>query len=567
MTNARTISLLAVLCLLLFFPGLADIPFHTKGEPREAVVVWEIVTTGEWVLPLRNGTDIPSKPPLFHWLGALTSLAAGEVSELTVRLPSALLGTAGVLLTFATGARLWGAGSGLVAAVVLATSFEWWRAATSARVDMTLTFFMVAAFVLFLLLHREGKGGAGRGLLFALLLGLATLAKGPVGAILPGLTAVVFLWLVGDLGFLRKLRPLASAALFLAVAGSWYGLALWKGGLDFFGKQIVRENVLRFFATEAGGTGHEHPFYYLIPGFLLGMAPWSLFLPPLAVFLYRRRGALAREGFLYPLVWFGVVFVFFSVASGKRTVYLLPLYPAAALLLGAWWNNATGAQPEPGCGRFLRAGAYAGAALFTVAVAVMSASLFGLDLLRLLEPFLHPKDQAGLQVFGRFLDTYRAAIVAWLLVTATGVVLLVRATADGRPMRVFVCLAGLAAAALLLVNEGFRPTLAATRTFKPFMARVRLAAGHDGPLFFYRAFDYGALFYARRHIPRFQPSGARRFPPLFLTWEEEWEKLAVDQRPTLLALDRSRGTGPKGNHRLVLVAVGGSGRGGPRSDP
>ncbi len=62
-----------LVCLLLFFWGLGNIPFYTKGEPREAVVVWEIYINGEWVLPLRNGTEIPSKPPLFHWLGAFVS--------------------------------------------------------------------------------------------------------------------------------------------------------------------------------------------------------------------------------------------------------------------------------------------------------------------------------------------------------------------------------------------------------------------------------------------------------------------------------------------------------------
>ena len=74
--------------------GLGRVPFYTKGEPREAVQVWEEVHGGEWVLPMRNGHDLPSKPPLFHWLAGISSLAFGGVDEFSVRFPSAALATA-----------------------------------------------------------------------------------------------------------------------------------------------------------------------------------------------------------------------------------------------------------------------------------------------------------------------------------------------------------------------------------------------------------------------------------------------------------------------------------------
>src|SRR5215813_5945850 len=151
-TAVRTVFPVVGVCLLVFFWGLGQMPFYTRGEPREAVVVWEIANNGEWILPLRDGTEIPSKPPLFHWLGALVSTALGRVDEFTVRFPSALLGLCGVLLTYEAGKRFWGAEAGRTAALVLATNFEWWRTAVAARVDMTLTFFLVAAFLWFLTL-------------------------------------------------------------------------------------------------------------------------------------------------------------------------------------------------------------------------------------------------------------------------------------------------------------------------------------------------------------------------------------------------------------------------------
>ena len=99
---------LGSLCIVLYIWGLGELPFYTKGQPREATVVWEIYTNGEWILPLRNGHLIPSKPPLFHWLAALCSFALGELSELAIRLPSAVLAIVGVLLTYYAGSVLWG---------------------------------------------------------------------------------------------------------------------------------------------------------------------------------------------------------------------------------------------------------------------------------------------------------------------------------------------------------------------------------------------------------------------------------------------------------------------------
>ena len=87
------------------------------------------------------------------------------------------------------------------------------------------------------------------------------------------------------------------------------------------------------------GAGHVHPFYYFIPNLFLGMAPWSFFFPPLFYFLYQCRQDWAEKNFTYLLVWIATIFLFYSASSSKRTVYILPIYPAIALLLGAWWQE------------------------------------------------------------------------------------------------------------------------------------------------------------------------------------------------------------------------------------
>ena len=95
------LSLILAICLFLFFRGLGASPFYDKQEAREALVIWEMHHSGNWILPLRNGNEIPAKPPFFHWLGALVSQAVDRTDELTTRFPSA------VLATLASSSRMW----------------------------------------------------------------------------------------------------------------------------------------------------------------------------------------------------------------------------------------------------------------------------------------------------------------------------------------------------------------------------------------------------------------------------------------------------------------------------
>ncbi|MBI4526460.1 MAG: glycosyltransferase family 39 protein [Deltaproteobacteria bacterium] len=546
-TRAAFLALpLVVACYCLYFWDLQDIPFYDKGEAREAVVVSEIYYHNEWILPRRNGVQVPSKPPLFHWLAAAVSKASGSLNEWTIRLPSALFGALGILLTFAAGVWLWGVSAGFAAAVVLATSFEWWRAATVARVDMTLAFFMVAAFLLFYYIYRKEHVKWAHGPILALLLGLATLAKGPVGIVLPGFTALVFVWLRRDLAFLNKLRPAASAAVFLLVALSWYGLALWNGGADFFQRQIIHENL----AAPLGGGGHRQPLYYFIPSLFAGMAPWSAFLPAVAVFLYRRRNRLAEEGLLYPVVWFTVVFVFFSIAWTKRSVYILPLYPAVALILGAWWSDLSKKGKADSEWLFRLAG-YGIGSLFVIAGTVVLSELLGWKVFVNLRGFLHPKDQANLALLTALTHDYFWQLVAWSVVSLAGGLVIFRSLWRAHSERLLACVGLITAAMLSLGNNIIREEVARVRTLKPFMNRVMQSVEKKGPIFFYRSQDYGAIFYARRHVPFLDVKTVT--PYFLLMWEREWEQ--IKGRGGVELLDRSEGKGPEGKDSIVLVRV------------
>jgi len=503
-------------------------------------------STGNWILPSINGEYIPFKPPLFHWLGVLVAIVVGRVDEFTVRFPSALLGTLGVLMTYYVGERLWTRKAGLVAAVVLATSFEWRKAATITQVDMTLAFSISAALMLFYLLYREDRSRTVRSLVLALLLALGTLAKGPLGVAVPLFVILLFLGLQRDLVFLKKLPLAAGATIFLLVAGSWYGLALLQGGWSFFQRQIVDETVL----TGIGSYGRHQPFYYFIPVLFYNTLPWSLLFPGLAVFLYQRRHSLAEDHLLYPLVWFAGVFFFFSVALGKRGVYILPLYPAMALLFGAWWSLLD--QGKTGGVKLTQwiGGLYAlswGIAI--TAISIFFVGPFGLSD-RLLVFFV---ERFGNLVFAsRSLRLHSFALGIGLMLSVAWLSLLVRFLINKDWTGVFGCLTVIALAQLLFMKHVYYPYFADQRTLKPFMSRVVQTVDARAPLLFYRAFDYGALFYARRHIPTYTMNSlGLKLPYFLLMWEEDFKRLSANNH--FQVLDVSEGRGPAARHRLLLL--------------
>jgi Dolichyl-phosphate-mannose-protein mannosyltransferase len=541
------VTLILSICLLLFFYRLGAAPFFDKQEAREALVVWEINRTGNWILPLRNGDEIPAKPPLFHWLGALVSKSINRVDELTTRSPSALFGTLGVVLTYMAGVTLWGRSAGLVSAVGLSTSYEWHQAARNARVDMTLTFVMLCSFLFFLYLYRTG-GGRKKALVFGLLLGLATLGKGPLGFVIPCFTVLTFLWARRDLSFLKKLHPFVVISAWFIVAGSWYGLALWEGGKDFL-FMVVRENFSSVIGAEAG---HPHPFYWYIPALFQHMAPWSLFLFSIGAYMYDSRHRMEKE-MLYVVVWSVTVFIFFSVFTQKRSVYILPLYPAVALLIGAWVQRLKDESLSSASLFLARLAGYLNAVLFCLFSGLLFFQVIDPDLIKYILPFLRPKDQAQLQVVANLFTEHQLAVLLWSALCGLGGIFLALATRQGAWEAIIAYTAAVMVTSLFFV-QNFNIYVAREYSFKPFVERA-LHVVNDAPLFFYRSGDYGVIFYAHRHIPRYSKSlvGEKSF--YVLLWEREWREMPDKERLTVEYASEMADRQSPERGRLFLVAV------------
>jgi hypothetical protein len=404
---------------------------------------------------------------------------------------------------------------------------------------MTLAFFISAALMLFYFVYEEERARTAKALGLALLLALATLAKGPLGVAVPSFAILFFLLLRRDWAFLKKLPLVRGAGIFLLVAGSWYGLAFLQAGPSFFRRQILDETL----RTGVGSYGHHQPVYYFMPALFYNMLPWSFFFPALAVFLYQKRRRLTEERLLYPLAWVVAVFVFFSIALGKRGIYILPLYPAVALLFAAWWSGmekgmADGAKLARWLGFVYAICGVLALGAFSIYLTGKAAGTARLLTLGNAGPAVTAITRSPLTVGGLVLLAACWFSLLWFLSTK-------------RWGAVFVCVTVIALIQGLVVKRIYQPELASQRTMKPFIARVTQRVDSNSPLLFYRAFDYGSLFYARRHIPPYGARVGQIKRPFLLMWEEDFKRLFETNK--LVVLDMSEGRGPAGRHRLLLV--------------
>lgn len=329
--------LLLGFCLVLFFINLGRWDLWNPDEPRYAQVAREMVDGGDWILMHFNGKMYADKPPLFFWLIALSSYLWEGFHSFSVRFPSALFGTFTVLLAFFLGKTLYSSRVGFLSGLILATSHEFMYLSTRANIDATLTFFTTGSLLCFFRWY-QGRQGEKRGLFlygFYITMGLATLAKGPVGFILPLLVSLAYLIVQKDWKGIKRMKLLSGMILFLVIVLSWYLPALLKGGKEYLNETLMLHTVDRF----AKGSSHIRPIYYYLYNFPADFLPWVFFLPGAIVYGFCRGMAKKRREFLLLLVWFAVIFLFFSFSKGKRGLYLLPLFPAVSLIVGKLWDD------------------------------------------------------------------------------------------------------------------------------------------------------------------------------------------------------------------------------------
>ena len=303
-----------VLLAVVWFGTLGIRPLYKADESRYGEISREMVASGDWVTPRLNGFKYFEKPPLQYWATAVFFTVFGE-HDGVARLWTALLGLAGIALALYAGNQLFGPPIGGYAAAVLAGSPLYVVLGQVNTLDMSVTFFLsVAIFALAL----------ERPLWFWVGCALAVLSKGLIGIVLPAGTIVLYLLLRRDGSLMRRLRIAPGVALFLVIAAPWF-IAVSAANAEFAHFFFVQEHFQRF-TTEM----HQrvHPWWYFLPVLAAGMAPWLVPLCRAALRAFRERS----DAELLLWCWALVVFVFFSASSSKLPPYILPIFPALALL-------------------------------------------------------------------------------------------------------------------------------------------------------------------------------------------------------------------------------------------
>lgn len=332
-TNRPSLIVLVLFSLAMFFLNLGGRDLWAPDEGEYAQISQEMIETGEWIIPQLNGIPSAQKPPLFNWAAATLSLPAGRVTELTARLPSAIAGMVGVLAVYWLGMGLFGRRTGLISALIMATSPIYLHQARWAQVDMVYSTFVCLSLVCFYYGYAEEINRRKYFILGALFASLGTLTKGPVAIALPMLTMLIFLGLNKRLKEFLTRDLLLYLVVCIAIISPWYLSVYFKAGPDFAWELTVKHNFYMFFDT----WSHKRPFYYYFINLPWEFFPWIVFLPAAILNLFANDKE--REQRLFLFAWFIVMFCFFSLSQAKQGKYILPLFPSISLIVGRFWDN------------------------------------------------------------------------------------------------------------------------------------------------------------------------------------------------------------------------------------
>lgn len=368
------IVLIVIVASIVMLVGLGNTHLWDQDEGYYASAAAEMYARGDAVVPMFNGEMFGHKPPMMYW-GMMAGFEAFGVNELGARFVSALLGVITCVVIYGIARRLYDPTTGLVAGLVMASSLMFSVASRSATADTHLTLFVSLAFLFWVRDAFRESGTPIRApisigwftwILTYAMMGLAVLTKGPIGLLFP--MAVIGLFLLTQIplresvsdsllgriwrnvepyapvAFTKtvwRMRPLTCVIVVLVIAGPWYWLVQNATDGRFLDEFIGVHHLGRF---SHAMDNHSGPIYYYLIACLVGMYPWSAFLVPTCMHWVRQlRDSRSQRATIFISCWAGVYLVIFSVASTKLPNYVLPAYPALAIVVAryvAMWVTA-----------------------------------------------------------------------------------------------------------------------------------------------------------------------------------------------------------------------------------
>jgi len=509
--DSRTLLVLAVALLVLWFGNLGYRKLVKSDEGRYAEIAREMAVSGDWVTPRLNGIKYFEKPPLQYWATAAAYTLFGQ-HEWTARLWVALTGLIGIVLSWWAGRRLFGPTAGAFAAIVLASSLMYVVLGHLNTLDMGLNLFLFAALIAFLLAQRDQATPRENALwmytAWAAAAG-AVLSKGAVGILIPIATLLLYSLIQRDWRPWRRLHPIAGLPLFLAIAAPWFVVVSMRNP-EFPWFFFIHEHWLRYTTT----VHHRiEPWYYFVPVLAAGALPWTLVMLDACWHAWRPEPSARFQLRRFLLIWCAFVFVFFSVSGSKMPSYVLPLFPAAALLTGWRLTSVRGT---------------------TLAWQIAPMILLAVGALVVL-PLIKTSGNTPVEVIAAY---KRWLVAAAVLSVATAGYATWIARRGNVPRAVMVIgLSGLIGAQLIVSgHESVSPSMSAYRTAQEVKTYVKQGT----PFYSVSTYDQTLDFYLGRTVTLVQyrdemDYGLQQEPQLAIATIDEWKQI-WKQQPYALAL-------------------------------
>lgn len=326
--------LLLLVFSLFYLAYLGSYALFIPDEGRYTEAAREMVATRDYITPHVNGVIFLDKPILYYWLQAI-SLQLFGLSEWAIRFFPALFGLLGILLTYLLGRQLFNRETGLIAAIILGTTPLYFGGAHYANLDLEVAVLISAALLSFI----TAMNSQGRFISLALIYfaycfaALAFLTKGLIGIAFPIMIISTWIILSGRWDCLKKMRLVSGLSLFMLIVLPWY-ILVERANPTFLHYFFINQQAMRFLS--AGDFNNKTPFWFYIPVLLAGFLPWTIFLlqtiySTLIQILHAKK---QDEIKLFLLIWFVIIFCFFSVPQSKTIGYIFPLFMPLALLTG-----------------------------------------------------------------------------------------------------------------------------------------------------------------------------------------------------------------------------------------
>ena len=467
--------LLTLLMAAVWFGNLEYRKLVRPDEGRYAEIAREMATSGDWVTPRLNGIKYFEKPALQYWVTAGAYRLFGE-HHWTARLWSALTGFLGILFTAFAATRLFGREAGLLSAAVLGSSLLYTLIAHMNSLDMGMTFFMGGALMSFLLAQQDAASARTNRLWMHVAwaaLAFSVLSKGLMGIVLPGAVIVLYTLIERDFGLWKRLHLFSGILLFMAIAAPWF-IAVSIANPEFFHFFFIHEHFERFLTKT---HGRYEPWWWFIPILAAGILPWLIPLIDSMARAWKSEPAAPQrfkpKRFL--LIWAVFIFIFFSLSGSKLASYVLPIFPALALLIGDHLSRIDGRR------------------LFWQILPVAFLATAGLILAPNAVRFADNELTRG--QYAVFANWLLAASAIWLVGTVAALLLSCRDKV--RNAIIVLACSSLIAAQVLLTGHD---SLSATRSDYAIAEQIKPHLRPGAPFYSLEGYDQTLTFYLKRTV-------------------------------------------------------------------